>query len=328
MRAFVTGATGFLGRRVAARLLARGDEVLALVRDESRGAALRESGATLVRGDLAEVDAVLKDAASCDVVYHVGARVVSSGPWDDFYRVNVEATQKLIDASLAGRARRFVHVSSLGIFDISGDGVAIDDDGDYDRCPLLRGHYTRSKLDADRLARSAGRLGKPVVVVRPGVLYGPTDGQPIVFLGRVRKFLRPDLLAVVSSPRYLVPLIYVENAADAVVAAGVAEGADGRAFNVIDDSDLTQERYFRTLSEARPRPLRVIYLPVALMTPAVRTVNFAHRLARRRAWAAAYQLLRSERSAKYSTEAARSVLGWSPAVDLRRALEETLRASS
>ena len=161
-------------------------------------------------------------------------------------------------------------------------------------------------------------------MVRPGVLYGFKPNMQNVFLGRVRKFLRPDLLAVVSSPGYRVPLTYVENAADAVVLAGTVEGVERGIFNVIDDPDLTQQNYFRTLSEVRPSPLRVLYLPVSLVTPAVKLVNFAHKLVKRRPWAVAYQLLRSERSARYSTDAARTQLGWVPAKDLRTSLQESL----
>jgi 2-alkyl-3-oxoalkanoate reductase len=193
---------------------------------------------------------------------------------------------------------------------------------------MLRGHYTRSKLDADRLACTAVRTGRAVVVVRPGVLYGYKPGQQNIFLGRVKKFLRPDLLAVVSSPSYRVPLTYVENAADAVVLAGTAEGVERGIFNVIDDSDLTQQRYFRTLSEVRSHPLRVLYLSVSLVSPAVKAVDFVHRLVKRRPWSVAYQLLRSERSARYPTDAARTVLGWSPAKDLRTSLQESLQGNA
>lgn len=324
MRAFVTGATGFLGKRVVQRLLDRGDEVLALAREGAGADELEKLGVEVVRGDLGDVGPILDQVATCEVVYHVGARVVSSGPWDEFFRVNVEATQRLMDAALAGSTKRFVHVSSLGIFEIDRDGMNIGDESDYDRRPMLRGHYTRSKLDADRLACTAVRTGRPVVVVRPGVLYGHKPNAQNVFLGRVRKFLRPDLLAVVSSPGYRVPLTYVENAADAVVLAGTVDTVERGIFNVIDDPDLTQQNYFRTLSQVRPRPLRVLYLPVSLVTPAVKLVNFAHSLIKRRPWAVAYQLLRSERSARYATDAARTQLGWTPATDLRTSLEESL----
>ncbi|HYC54788.1 MAG TPA: NAD-dependent epimerase/dehydratase family protein [Candidatus Binatia bacterium] len=325
MRAFVTGGTGFLGRRVVRRLLERGDQVLALAREGARADELEGAGAEVIRGDLGDIDAAtLERAGSCDVVYHVGARVVSHGDWDEFFRVNVEATQKLMDAAVAGGAR-FVHVSSLGIFEIDRDDIVVTEDSDYDHHPTLRGYYTRSKIDADRLACTAARAGKNVVVVRPGLLYGHDHPQQAVFLGRVKKFLRPDLLLVVSSPSYRVPLTYIENAADAVVAAGTVEGAGGAIFNVVDDPDLTQAEYFRALAAARGDRLRVMYVPVTVLAPAVHAVNFAHKLVKRRPWSVAYQLLRSERSARYATDAAATRLSWSPRVDLGQSLQESLR---
>lgn len=325
MRAFVTGATGFLGRRIVGRLVEQDVTVLALARESSDTAALEALGAEIVRGDLADVDAFLPSIAGCDVVYHAGARVVTHGDWEEFFVANVEATQKMIDAATATGAR-FVHVSSLGIFEINRAGTVVTEDTDYDHNPMLRGYYTRSKIDADRVACTAARTGKKVVVVRPGRLNGHDhpQGQP-VFLGRVKKFLGSDLLVVVSTPGYHVPTVHVENAADAVVKAGLEPGIEGEIFNVIDDPDMTQREYFRRLSEARGNPLRVIFVPVAIFTPAVKAVDFLHRLVKRRPWTIAYQLLRSEMDARYPTDRAHDKLGWSPKLEVTEGLRVSIK---
>jgi nucleoside-diphosphate-sugar epimerase len=326
MRAFVTGATGFLGRRVVKRLLDRGDEVGALVRPSSNADELAALGAQIVRGDLEDVDAFKDALDGCDVVYHAGARVVSHGDWDLFEKANVVAVQKLIDYALAAGAKRFVYVSSLGIFDIPNDGVTITEDSDYDHQPMLRGHYTRSKIDGDRVACAAARTGKPVVIVRPGRIYGHDHPQLPLFLGRVKKRIGSTLL-VVSKPSYLTPICYVENAADAVVQAGVTEGVEGRIFNVIDDPDLTQREYFRMLAGLNGYPKNIIFLPVGLFVPAVIAVNFAHRLLKGRQWSVAYQLRRSGRNARYVTDAARKVLGWQPRTSVHDAVVQTAIAT-
>ena len=322
MRAFVTGGTGFLGRRIVRRLLERGDEVLVLARDPAKAEEARALGARIVEGDLSDVDAFAGELAGCEVVYHAGARVVSHGGWDEFLKATVTATEKLIDRSLAAGVRRFVHVSSLGIFELERDGVTVTEDTDYDHNPRLRGNYTRSKIDADRIACAAARSGKPVVVVRPGRIYGADHPQQPLFFGRVKKRIG-KWLVVVSKPSYLTPIAYVENAADAVVAAGTAPGVEGQIFNVIDDPDLTQAEYFRALRGLDGCPQRVLYVPVGLFAPMVLLVDFVHRLVKRRPWPIAYQLLRSERNARYTTDAARSRLGWSPRVGLREAVTDT-----
>jgi nucleoside-diphosphate-sugar epimerase len=323
LKAFVTGGTGFLGRRIVRRLLERGDEVLMLARDPAKAAEAERLGARIVVGDLADVDAFAHQLAGCDVVYHAGARVVSHGDWDEFLKSTVLATEKLIDASLAAGVKRFVHVSSLGIFEIDHDGMTVNENTDYDHNPRLRGNSTRSKIDADRIACASARAGKPVVVVRPGRIYGHDHPQQPLFFGRVKKRFG-SWLVVVSKPSYLTPISYVENAADAVIAAGTAPGVEGQIFNVIDDPELTQAQYFRSLRGLGGCPSRVVYIPVGIFVPALVAVDLVHRVLRRRPWPIAYQLLRSERNARYATDAARTRLGWTPRVKLDEAVRQTV----
>jgi len=321
MKMFVTGATGFLGARVVSRLRGDGHEVTALVRADSDYSQLERQGAVIVVGELEKVDAFADALRGCAVVIHAGAHVQTSGDWNVFHNSNVLGTHRLIEASLAAGVRRFVHVSSLGIFDL-GRGrseIEVTEEQAYDRNPLLRGHYTRSKIHADRAALAAMKAGAPVVVVRPGVLYGP--GRPL-FRGRVNKRLGP-LRLVVSRSSYPVPICYVENAADALVRAASTPGVNGQVFNLVDDSSLRQREYFRLLSRAEASWARVLYLPPALLLPAIRAVAALFKLLKRRQWPPAYQFERSARNVRYSSTRAREILGWSPAV----ATEEALRRS-
>jgi len=321
VKVFVTGATGFLGGRVVSRLCEAGHEVAALVRVGSDGTELERLGATVVVGELEDVDGFAASLQGCGAVIHAGAYVQTSGDWSVFHNSNVLGTHRLIEASLAAGARRFVHVSSLGIFDL-GRGrseIEVDEDQAYDHKPLLRGHYTRSKIHADRAAMAALKSGAPVVVVRPGVLYGP--GRPL-FRGRVNKRLGP-LLVVVSRSSYPVPICYVENAADALVLAATTPGVDGQVFNLVDDSSLRQREYFSLLAAAESSGAKVVYLPPALLLPAIRAVAFLFKLLKRRQWTPAYQFERSARNVRYSSTRACEILGWSPAV----AADEALRRS-
>jgi len=324
MRVFVTGGTGFLGRRVVQRLAAQGHQVRVLARNPDKAAAVEALGAEIVLGDLGDIDGFTHALAGCDCAVLVGARAVSSGKWEEFVQENVVATERMIDEALAAGARRIVYVSSLGIFEIPRDGVTITEETDYDHEPLLRGNYTRSKIDADRVAMAAARSGKPVVVVRPGRIYGHDHplNQPL-YLGRVKKKLPGGFCVVIGKGSYLTPISYVENAADAVVAAATAVNVEGQAFNIVDDPDLTHKRYFRAVSRLPGFPRRYLFLPVGLFVPALVVVDFLHRLVRRRPFSVGYQLRRSGRSARYSTDAAHARLGWQPRVGLDDALRET-----
>jgi nucleoside-diphosphate-sugar epimerase len=324
MRAFVTGGTGFLGRRIVERLVARGDRVLALVRDAERGERLRSIGCETIDGDLSNVDGFGGKLRGCDVVFHAGARVVSTGDWVLFQQCNVSGTENLIDAARAAGVGRFVHVSSLGIFDIPCDGTTVTEESDYDHRPMMRGHYTRSKIDADRIAHAAARTGDPIVIVRPGVIFGHDHPSEPLYLGRVSRRVG-SLLIVIGRPSYLVPVVYVENAADAVVLAGTVPGIEGHSFNVVDDPDLTQAAYFQRLKGLPTCPRHVAYLPVELFHPAAAGLDACYRRVGRRGWGVGYQLIRSGRSARYPNDAARATLGWEPRVPLEQALERTTR---
>jgi len=86
VRALVTGGTGFFGRYIVKRLLARGDDVTVLARASSDTARLEEQGVGIVRVDLADLDGGENPLEGVDVVYHAGARVVSFGDWEELRR--------------------------------------------------------------------------------------------------------------------------------------------------------------------------------------------------------------------------------------------------
>src|ERR671910_719021 len=104
MRAFVTGATGFIGAHVARKLSERGDQVVALVRSPDKATALREQGAELIEGDLADAEAVFHVGA----VYKVG---IPKKDREGMYDANVRGTERVLDAAHEAGVPRVLYVS-------------------------------------------------------------------------------------------------------------------------------------------------------------------------------------------------------------------------
>lgn len=319
MKALVTGATGFLGAAVTARLRAGGVAVRALVRGGRRGTAADEECV----GDLCDADSLARAVDGVDWVVHAGARVSTAGAWEEFEAVNVRGTEALIERALAAGVRRIVHVSSLSVFAVGHDGATIEEDGAYEDAAEDRGGYARSKLAADQFASAAMRRGAPIAVVRPGLLFGPGRLPP---LARRSAALGP-LRLILTRPDYLLPLAYVENVADAIALAVQSEAAAGHAYTIVDVHARQADyvRLYHRLGRVRGRP---VYVPVGLLRATAAILERGARALRRRPPITLHQVDRTLFSATFSSRRAREQLGWEPRVPLEEALRRTFAAQA
>lgn len=310
----VTGATGFLGHHLAARLGRDGRKLRAIVRPGTDLKRIPPEITEVVWGDITEPETLQKAMAGIDVVFHTAARVSGGGSRDAFQRDNVAAVETLLRAAEAAGVRRFVHVSSAGIFGAGQKGAAIDEHTPLDPQIESRGFYAWSKAESDRLVRAFAAQSKlETVVVRPGILYGG-DAQP--FLARLQ-FPVPrgkGRRVVVGSRAALLPLTHVDNACDAIALAA-ERGASGSAYNVVD-GPARQGEYLDLLSAHGVSNVRPTFVPPFLLWPVAFGCELLGRLAKRNLPLTRYRLKRATESLTYDTTAAREALGWAPRVDL------------
>lgn len=310
----LTGATGFLGHHLAARLGRDGRKLRAIVRPGTDLKRIPPEITEFVWGDISEPETLQKAMAGIDVVFHTAARVSGGGSREAFQRDNVAAVETLLRAAEAAGVRRFVHVSSAGIFGAGQKGAAIDERTPLDPQIESRGYYAWSKAESDRLVRAFAAQSKlETVVVRPGILYGG-DAQP--FIARLQ-FPVPrgkGRRLIVGSRAALLPLTHVDNACDAIALAA-ERGASGSAYNVID-GPARQGDYLDLLSATGVAKVRPTFLPPFLLWPVAYGCEILGRLAKRNLPLTRYRLKRATESLTYDTSAARDVLGWTPRVDL------------
>src|SRR5262245_16312163 len=112
----ITGATGFVGSHLAEACAARGIPIRTVARPGSDTALLERLGADIRRGDLTDADLVRQAAAGVELIFHCAAKVGDAGPVEEYRKVNVEALRTLLEACKGRPLRRFVHLSSLGVY--------------------------------------------------------------------------------------------------------------------------------------------------------------------------------------------------------------------
>lgn len=199
MKAFITGATGFVGSHVAELLEQQGAELRVLVRPDARTDNITFLKAERVEGDLRDFESLRQGMSGCEVVFHVAAdyRLWVRHP-EEMYRVNVDGTLAVMDAARQAGVRRVVYTSSVATMGFLSDGTVVDEDTSVDLSHMI-GHYKRSKFMAEEAALTAGRNGAPVVVVNPTTPIGERDIKPTPTGRIVVDFLNRNFPAYVDT---------------------------------------------------------------------------------------------------------------------------------
>jgi nucleoside-diphosphate-sugar epimerase len=263
----VTGAAGFIGRKVVERLLERGfTRIRCFARPSSKMPELKEllgryprSSAEIFEGNLLSKDDCIAATEGMSVVIHLAAgRGEKSFP--DAFMNSVVTTRNLLEACVhTARIRRFVNVSSFAVYSNAGKrrGKLLDENSPIELRPDKRGEaYCYAKTKQEELVNEYGeRFGVPFVHIRPGAVYGPGN---LGITARVGVGTFGLFLHLGGSNR--IPFTYVDNCAEAIVLAALTPGVDREAFNVVDD-DLPSSRHFLRLYKKRVKGFRSVYLP-------------------------------------------------------------------
>ena len=250
MRILITGATGFIGGHVVEACLERDRTVSAIVRPTSDSAALERRGVTLYRGELTDPGLVRAALTETDVVVHCAAKVGDWGPVADYREVNVEGLRVLLDACKGQALTRFIHLSSLGVY------AARHHHGTDESEPLPRRHrdgYSQSKVEAEQLAHHYYQeFGVPVVVLRPGFVYGPRDRT---VMPRLIEGLRHGAVRYPGARgQRMLNTIYVGNLIHAIFLAVESEQAVGQVYNLTDGEPVSKRRFVEKVADAMALP--------------------------------------------------------------------------
>jgi nucleoside-diphosphate-sugar epimerase len=252
-RILVTGATGFIGGRVAERLVVEhGARVRALVRTFGRAARLARFPIELVQGDLRSAESIDRAAAGCDYVFHCA---YGSDGEDDARRVvNAQGTRHVLDAALKHAVKRVVHTSTVTVYGDTPDGP-LDESAPRRKTGFA---YADSKIEAEESALGYVSRGLSVSVVQPTVVYGPFGNT---FTTKPLEMLKTGRVILINDGDGLANLVFVDDVVSAMFVAAVHEAAHGERFLVSGSEPATWRAFYAAYETMLGHPATISMTP-------------------------------------------------------------------
>lgn len=321
MKAFVTGATGFIGGHLARKLRERGDEVVALVRSPDKAGALRELGCELVRGDLGDDAAIRNGVEGCDSAFHSAAMYkvgIPASQRPEMWESNVRGTERVLQAAVDAGAGRVVYISTVNAFG-NTRGKVVDET--YRRhVDDFLSFYDETKFRAHQIAQELIEKGAPVLIAQPGGVYGPGDPSD---LANLIDQVRTGRLKFKVFPQTGFNFVHVEDAADGILLVH-DKGRVGEAY-VLGGQITTMGEVVDKIAQLSGRRPPRFTMPPAFIKASIPLAPLVTRLMRLRP--NLRELIKAADGVTYwaSDAKARRELGYDPR-DLDTGLRQTLAA--
>jgi nucleoside-diphosphate-sugar epimerase len=252
--ALVTGGTGFLGASLTRRLLADGTRVRVFARSRAKAKPLADLGADVTIGDITDRAAVQVAVNGVQVVYHLAGPLLVPGiPATEYRRTHVLGTRLLLDCcEQAPGLERLVYCSTTGVLGMTGDKPA-NEDASFRPTNI----YEQAKADAETEVRRRWQHGFPVVIARPGLVYGPGDIHLLPFFQTIlRRHFRP----IGRRKAWLHP-IYIDDMTEALVRCGQRSAAIGECFHLAGKEPVAVSELAGTIAWAEGTRLPPGHIP-------------------------------------------------------------------
>ncbi len=256
MKAFLTGASGFIGGHVLRALEAEGTPVRCLVRGGSSRRNLAASRAEVIEGDLTDPTVVRRAVVGCSRVFHGAAdyRLFARRP-AEIYASNVEGTRNVLAAAIDAGVERIVYTSTVGTLGPLPDDSPADETSPVTLADMV-GHYKRSKYRAKQVAKQFAEQGAPIVIVHPSAPVGEADWKPTQTGRIVVDFLRRRMPATVDTG---LNLIDVRDVASGHLLAAT-KGRLGEEY-ILGHRNMTLREIFQVLAEITGLPAPRLEVP-------------------------------------------------------------------
>ena len=260
----VTGATGFIGRKLLEKLISENKKVRILIRNvHGLAHTLYSDNVRIIQGDITDTDCIAKAVSGVKTVYHLAHSLGKN--WDEFDRFNVQPANVIAQACIKEKAK-LVFASTIAVHYYGDlDTGVVKYDSPIDSMPELRNGYAQSKIVAEKMLLEMNKnQGLEVVIVRPGIVVGE---HGILEHSGVGLWTRDNVCAYWGSGKNELPFVLVDDTAQALVNILDKQGLEGKCLNLVGDVRLSAREYIKALKaqtgrsiSAFPYPARLMYL--------------------------------------------------------------------
>ncbi|WP_061226135.1 NAD-dependent epimerase/dehydratase family protein [Leptospira interrogans] len=238
MKIFITGASGFVGEATT-RTLSKKHTILAMSRSEKTDLVISNAGGKPVRCELNSVNP--SSLQGIDVVIHSAAYVEQWGPFQDFWKINVEGTAQLLEASRKAGVKRFIFIGTEAVLFYGQPMIDIDESYPYpENSPFP---YSKTKAEAEKLVLKANSSEMQTLSIRPRLIWGPGDKTVLPIL---LKMIAEGKFSWIDSGKALTSTTHIYNLVHAIELA-LTKGQGGSAYFVTDDEIFNFRNFLESL---------------------------------------------------------------------------------
>ncbi len=260
MKVIITGATGFIGRNLAASLREDGLQVIATGRSLEVGNALREKDIDFKPADMLDSGRLTELLSPADCLIHCAGRSGDWGSYEEFHQANVIGTRNVIKACIHHGIEKFIFISSPSIYFNGEDRLDIKEEDPLPASPA--NHYARTKLLAEGELSAIRQKRCQVIILRPRAVYGPHD---TTFLPRILRLSENRTFPLINNGQALVDITYIDNFMDAIRNCLNAQDSSwNETYNISNGSPITIKEWFAQMLDILDRPFKPKNVPLPL----------------------------------------------------------------
>ncbi|WP_194974848.1 NAD-dependent epimerase/dehydratase family protein [Aquiflexum lacus] len=259
MKTFITGASGYLGQKLAWKLAESGEHVQVLIRNKNIAVHLMHPNIKIFYGDILDLKSVKEALADCEVIFHVAAlaRVWSKNP-EDFFTVNVDGTKNLIQAAKEANVKKFILTSSTGTI---GPSLKKPNDENTSRWSSFNNDYELSKYLAEEEVQKEVSNGFPGLIVNPSRIFGPGLESPSSGINRlIAGYLKNRIAIMPTNHRALGNYGYIDDIVEGHIKAR-DKGEIGQKY-ILGGENKSLGELFKTIQKLSPQRGIILKFPI------------------------------------------------------------------